>query len=773
MPKSIVRPVGVLPVLAACCCASAVLAQSGADGDTHWDTRFGLALIEPVAGTQETKATAIAVDSQFVWIGGTFLKAAGLRANNIVRVRKATGQVEVLGTRAANGVNGRVNVIKPVAGGVYVGGYFTHAGVDSLGAGTETGPLAFFDGKDWKAAGPALTLPAGKSEVHAIAVGANGVFVGGHFSKGGDTALSHIGWLQGTAWSPLWEQGRVTQGLDGYPRRIIATPTALYVGGGFTVAGGAGVNSVARWNWTTERWDGLKGGMSHASDFQNINDMEMDAVGRLWVGQRGLLYFDTKADTGWTLVEGTENAIVRVIELNTPWGVFAAGSGGTLFEAKNRAFMTDKGWTPFDERALGLTVDIEDEAASDGQRLWFTGGGIEAVPGLAWYDGKAIGCLGNGIRNTRQGGLGITSFAEFDGKLIAAGSFSHLGNTAAEGIARWTGDAWEAVASPYESVHRVVVFKGALYAAGSLQKSGEPVAGGLARYSGKAWEIVPGFEKVAIGAVAAGSKYLWMSAAEFSAGAAKGPLARWDGTTLEPMGSQLTRSDNSGAGIIAIVPRGEEGACVAGRFDGVAGAPAGGVACTNGKDWVAIGGKAGGELTALAAIGNDLFAACDGTFPGGPKYLARWDGTAWAAVGDALDAYPSALLANGGDLYATGVFRKAGGLAVNGVARWDGKAWAALGSGVEPAAAGVGFVGPGGLWLGGGFSVAGGVPSRLVARYGNAEKKADLPMGIAGRAPGKKAKAIPRMRVSGGKVLLGSPADPARADGRVWERAAP
>ncbi len=77
-------------------------------------------------------------------------------------------------------------------------------------------------------------------------------------------------------------------------------------------------------------------------------------------------------------------------------------------------------------------------------------------------------------------------------------------------------------------------------------------------------------------------------------------------------------------------------------------------------------------------------------------------------------------------LYAVGSFTSIGGVAASGVARWNGTAWNALGQGVNPTSSfwdrGVRALsiphGPlRGLYLGGNFTLAGGLPSNGIARW--------------------------------------------------------
>src|SRR5262245_29744756 len=72
----------------------------------------------------------------------------------------------------------------------------------------------------------------------------------------------------------------------------------------------------------------------------------------------------------------------------------------------------------------------------------------------------------------------------------------------------------------------------------------------------------------------------------------------------------------------------------------------------------------------------------------GTRGIARWDGTQWSSVGGGLDGGARCFLVyddglgGGPALYVGGGFTMAGGVAAEGIARWDGSDWSALGGGI-------------------------------------------------------------------------------------------
>ncbi len=95
----------------------------------------------------------------------------------------------------------------------------------------------------------------------------------------------------------------------------------------------------------------------------------------------------------------------------------------------------------------------------------------------------------------------------------------------------------------------------------------------------------------------------------------------------------------------------------------------------------------------------------------------------WSSVGapPGLDASVSATVVdNSGNLYVGGNFTIAGGISANRVAKWDGSAWSALGSGMSNMVVALAVSGTD-LYAGGGFTTAGAITANYIAKWnGNA-----------------------------------------------------
>ncbi len=349
-------------------------------------------------------------------------------------------------------------------------------------------------------------------------------------------------------------------------------------------------------------------------------------------------------------------------------------------------------WSPLGEgtdgRVGALFVFDEDGAGPAPARL-FAGGDFERagfVPArrIARWDGFAWSPLGLGMNDT------VTALASFDDDgpgprpraLYAAGAFTEAGGAPANGIARWSGTAWEPLA-------------------GGLDGPATSLAAFDPDGAGPAPEelFVGGFFERASGVLVHG-------------------IARWNGSTWAPLGAGVAGSDSRPSvqsltsfdvdGIGPLPPR----LFVGGSFTSAGGTSANGVASWDGLGFGALstGVAAGGSFPALRGFtsfddgsGTKLYAtglarsvgattAVPDAFDATPLLcVSRWDGVAWTSLGlpsaNNTNAIGRALAVVDDDndgidsLFVGGFFARTGSSGTSGVARWNGTNWQPLGAG--------------------------------------------------------------------------------------------
>jgi hypothetical protein len=337
----------------------------------------------------------------------------------------------------------------------------------------------------------------------------------------------------------------------------------------------------------------------------------------------------------------------------------------------------------------------------------------------------------------------IRAMAVFDDgtgpALYVGGSFTTIGGTDANYIARWDGFAWTPLGSGVgHIVESLCVFDDgtgpALYAGGWFSTAGGTAAHYIARWDGTQWSALgmgvalPGdapcvyclavYEDVVGPALYAGG---WFT---YAGGQLASRIARWDGSAWSTLGAGLnskvlaltTWDDGTGPALYA-----------GGSFAYAGGQAANKVAKWNGNSWSALGTGVSSTMWAQHVLA--MQACDDGSGPAlyvqgyithagsiSTPGIARWDGTTWSSLGT-TSMIGSSLVAfddgSGPALYA----------AVESpgwVARWDGASWIQLGptfssflSGLEVFDDGAGAR----LHVAGTFSAAGGVTLNRIARW--------------------------------------------------------
>lgn len=171
--------------------------------------------------------------------------------------------------------------------------------------------------------------------------------------------------------------------------------------------------------------------------------------------------------------------------------------------------------------------------------------------------------------------------------------------------------------------------------------------------------------------------------------------------------------------IFAMAADAEGNLIVAGSFGVIGDQRAAGVAMWDGTDWHPLGDGLNSLVTALAVIGETIYAGGYFTASGETDMLgvARWDGAEWSPVGDGLVGGVDVMLAHEGVLYAGGLFTASSGDEdIQNIAMWDGTQWSPLGTGTDERVLAL-HIHEGELHVGGSFTTAGGSSANRVARW--------------------------------------------------------
>ncbi|HVU65198.1 MAG TPA: GC-type dockerin domain-anchored protein [Phycisphaerales bacterium] len=243
--NSIVAALAVLPggdVVAGGLFTSAGGASASRIARFNPTTSEWTALGSGVTGGTTIVVSALAVlpDGDLI-VGGQFLMAGGVPANNVARYSPSTGTWSGLGLGVTNmsGPAGYVLSLAVLPGGeVLVGGSFSTAGGASASRIARYSPAS----NSWSSLGS-----GSNSFVSALAVLPSGeVLAGGTFTLAGGVPASGVACFNPltNAWSALGA------GTSGNVNGLIVLPGGdVIVGGSFATAGGVGANNISQYTF--------------------------------------------------------------------------------------------------------------------------------------------------------------------------------------------------------------------------------------------------------------------------------------------------------------------------------------------------------------------------------------------------------------------------------------------------------------------------------------------------------------------------------------------
>jgi len=351
-------------------------------------------------------------------------------------------------------------------------------------------------------------------------------------------------------------------------------------------------------------------------------------------------------------------------------------------------------------------------------------------------------CLAQSWQNVGGGtNFPVNALLSWGGHLYVGGSFTSVDGSAlqAQGIARWTGSGWQAIANPGAGgngkVNVMTVYQGKLIVGGDFTGIGGTSANNLAAYdpTTNTWSSVGGGVNGEVQALYVYDGELLVGGTFTRVGAPPNDqpiafFARWDGTTWKAPDPNYPSYLLMGGNPLAFAEYNGK-LYVGGNFI---------AAYYNQTDkaYLAIWDKATQTLLpacapgqapdnnvwALAVWNNKLYIGGQFQTIGGvssPR-LAALSGTTYQAVsGSPSSGRVQALLPTPSDLYVAGNFTSAGGQTVNRIAKLSlNGTWSALGPGIGPTIVNALAIHNGKLYAGGNFTQDGaGNPLSYIAIF--------------------------------------------------------
>jgi hypothetical protein len=349
-----------------------------------------------------------------------------------------------------------------------------------------------------------------------------------------------------------------------------------------------------------------------------------------------------------------------------------------------------------------------------------------------------FGLPGSGLTGVTQS---LCVYDDGSGANLYAGGY--FNNYSQAHVVRWNGSTWSiaAHANGFGQVYALLAWNDGsgekLYAAGQFLTFDNTVsAKNIACWNGTNWAPLGQGTDSAVYALAvfddgSGPKLYAGGAFSNAGGAPAARVAKWDGSQWSAVGSNLPGTVKSLAGYDS----GSGPQLYAGGYFGLR--------KFDGATWSMVGGNVTGPNLSVEALvvhddgsgsGTTLFVGGRFEYANGliTRNLVRWNGTQWIRLAAEPDDVVYSLRVHddgtGTRLYAGGQFDSVQ-LPYSqlwSVGAWDGHAWSALSTGIQPNYSPVYALqnfddGYGNrLYLGGVFTSAGAIPSRNIARWGDA-----------------------------------------------------
>lgn len=624
---------------------------------------------------------ALAVLNGKLYVGGTFNRVDNTPANSIAVWNGSSWSALGAGVRSLDfeaqpTEPGKVEVIRPTAGKLYVGGKFEVAGTQ------KSNSIAVWDGGSWSTFGAGMAQEEnGHTEpgtVRAIAVSGNTVYAGGEFNKAGSTDANNIAAWEGDTWTTLGSG--LTADCCVQVNALLVVGDDLLAGGDFTSAGGAAINDFARWT----------GGTWHPAA-----QLHKESYVKSLVATANGYYIGGDIDKlDANLVE---NIALRAGETWQPLGLGLTLGDGNCCSGTVRAVANDSAGHVYVggrfKRAGGLVVN-----------------------NIAMWDGTRWHPLGAGVGEGQ-----VYALLLLGDDLYVGGDFKSAGGAAIQYLAKWntTTGEWSSLGSGVNhDVYALEYVDGVLYAGGDMSAAGGVAVSNIAAWDGEGWSALS--EKLVIRqifdncseagsqvyAIKASGRYLAIGGAfsQVQIGFDK-PCAKesyfpannillWDRLTDEwfflggngqygVTGGDAYRNKVKALEVAGGALSAGGALYVGGEFGQAGPVPAAGLARFKLQGgWESFGGVSGGStgfltypgVAALEAVGSDLYVGgnFDKAGTGPAKYVARYNFVAgtWAALGSGLDDEVFAVGPALDGLYVGGKFTQAGGHLAAGFSHW-------------------------------------------------------------------------------------------------------
>lgn len=495
------------------------------------------------------------------------------------------------------------------------------------------------------------------------------VVVAGDFTRVGGMTVANLALFDGLAdiWYPMGG------GANGAVRAAVTLANGdVVIAGDFTTVGGISAPGVARWDGS---WNSLGSGIDVtgrnvawtvtelpnadlivAGSFQDASGVPVENVAR-WDGSA----WHALAGGGIPGAYVSHRPPVAAVATLANGDLVAGGTFSTAggVAVGNIARWDGASWSAMPAGFVGSVVKLLVRTNGD-----LIVGGHNSGPGFWRLAGSVWGSLG------LDGGTAQALHETSGGELI--GVHSSFGGL--PGVARWTGTAWQSIASA-SIKHYVRALHdlpggatGDLVIGGSFGVLDGASARSFGKRVGGIWQTTSVANYGEIRCMAAGSDGSIYCGGTFISieGTFALRIAEWNGTSWQAVNVGVNGDVDS----MAVMPNGD--LIVSGLFTIAGTTPVSRFARWDGASWHAVSGNIG--------IATRMRVASDGRLMVNDDGLRLWDGSQWEGI-PSYSVTAMAMMPNG-DLVASSSSHS--GIPSTGrVGRWDGAAWTSLDPNIE------------------------------------------------------------------------------------------
>lgn len=455
-------------------------------------------------------------------------------------------------------------------------------------------------------------------------------------------------------------------------------PEMLVIGGSFTMVDKTPARNLAMWDGN--QWSEIGGGTNGSVNVLATFQGKLYASG-LFTQAGGnpsdvLAAWDGTTWSGTGIEPTSVNAmLVYQNELVVAGNLKISGAGATIGKWNGTAW-SFLGANSAIGSAVYALAEYQGKLIAGGS---FRSAGGNPAGGVAAWDG-AWTAIGSGVTV----GESVKALLVDGSNLIAAGKFTTIGGVSSLSVGKWNGTQWEAFAPPFLSllgnpeVNAIAKFDGKLVVAGNTSPERAYA------WNGTTWSV---FGRKIYQAVYCLQPY------------GDGLYAGFDGISASPIGRGLTvyrdgdwraTSDGFSGAFLSGAPFGGE-LVLGGGFSKVPGSDAIQIARWNGATWKGMKGETLEAVTSIRVQNGILYVGeSTSSFNPAPtfNYVGQWNGSNWVPLAQQLDLNgfsnnATSLGEYEGKLLALGGFVSAGPTMLRYVGVWNGAQWEAIGAGLS------------------------------------------------------------------------------------------